>query len=44
MARQGEVLPVMNSTNELVLFVDIDFTHIPYAEYLGVKLRRVTER
>nr|UNP34608.1 hypothetical protein HKBLJLKJ_00162 [Porcine reproductive and respiratory syndrome virus] len=42
-AGQGGILPIMNSTNELMEFVNIDTTHIPDSEYLGMKLGCITE-
>lgn len=43
MARQGGVIPVVNSADELVLDVNINLTHIPYPKYLGMELGRVAE-
>lgn len=43
MTRQGGVLPVMFSADELTLDVNINSTHIPYPEYLGMELGRVAE-
>lgn len=43
MTRQGGVLSVMYGANELMCDVNINSTHIPYPEYLGMELGRVGE-
>lgn len=42
-AGQGGILPIMNGTNELTGFVNINGAHIPDSEYLGMKLGCITE-
>lgn len=41
--RQGGVLPIVLSTNELPLNVNINLAHISYPEYFRMELCRVTE-
>lgn len=43
MTRQGGVLSIVASTNELFLNVNINLAHISYPEYLRVELCRVTK-
>lgn len=40
---QGGILPIVNGTNELTGFVNINFAYIPNSEYFGMKLGRITE-
>lgn len=41
--RQGVVLPIMVSTNELFPNVNINLAHISYPKYFGVELCRVAK-